>query len=386
MVDKSLLEQLRGRPIGENTIRGIDIPCNETSDSAALCRRPLVSVPLVTYNHGKYLRRCLESVVSQRTDFEFEVVIGEDCSQDDTRDICFEFQRRYPDRVRVLWSEENVYLKGGNINRVLAHCRGDYLAFLEGDDYWTDDCKLQKQIGLMRRYPEAVECFAGVDFLEDNSGRIDRYDAGRAPKDELMSGREFQHRLLFRRGDEGIYLQNLHTSGYLVRRDVFDRAAERFGDIARWKLRLADFRWFISGAAFGDVCFLREPCSVYRMNDGGTVRGNVGRVMLDGDVVKFYFAMELFGLPFERVLDIFADRVIAHYAKTALKETSEAQRQMAAAIAASPAMAKFLSRFGNRFFYRHLAAGRLTRRTWKTSRLPMMLFSHLRFDPLKGIE
>lgn len=385
MVDRTLFEQLRGAPIAVHGVAGIDVPCTETFDAARLCRNPLVSVALITYNHEKYLRRCLESVVAQRTDFEFEVVVGEDCSTDSTREICFEFQRRYPERLRVLWWTENVHTKGGNGRRTFARCRGEYLAMLEGDDYWTDPLKLQKQIDLMRRNPSVAQCFCGVDFLEENSGRVDRFEAVRAPRSEVMASMEFKRRFLFGRGDQGIYLQCMHTSGYMVRRAVFEQAAARFGDISSWRLRLADFRWYISAADFGDVGFVREPCSVYRMNDGGAVRQGVGRMMLDGDIVKIYFAMAYGGYSFEEALRRFGLRVAAHYAKIALGESPEGQRKIAAGIDASPVMKRFFGLAGNRMLYCKLRAGALSKRNWKLVRFWVSLFSHLRRVPRKGL-
>lgn len=88
------------------------MPCLETSDVAWLPMFPLVSVRIVTYNHEKYICECVDSVLAQQTDFEFEIVIGEDGSQDRTRDICFEYQKKYPEKVCVLWWHENVSILG----------------------------------------------------------------------------------------------------------------------------------------------------------------------------------------------------------------------------------------------------------------------------------
>ena len=114
---------------------------------------PLVSVAMIAYNVGKYLEEAIESVLAQQTNFKVELVIGEDCSTDNTREIALAYQIRYPDVVRVLLHEKNLGLTPNSVATQNA-CRGKYIALLDGDDYWTDDLKLQKQ----------------VEFLEQNTG------------------------------------------------------------------------------------------------------------------------------------------------------------------------------------------------------------------------
>ena len=159
MTLKEELEILRGEPIDLFDGDPIEIPCIETSDPEKLCKHPVVSVHMITYNHEHYIRRAIEGVMMQKTDFDFELVIGEDCSQDKTREICFECQKKYPDKIRVLWWHENVSKFGGNDRRVTTRCRGEFIAFCEGDDWWIDETKLQKQVNAMRKYPEVGLCF-----------------------------------------------------------------------------------------------------------------------------------------------------------------------------------------------------------------------------------
>ena len=170
MTLKEELEILRGEPIEVYDGDPMDIPCIETSDPERLCRHPVVSVHMLAYNHEPYIRQAIEGVMMQKTDFEFELVIGEDCSQDKTREICFEYQKRFPDKIRVLWWHENVSRLGGNCFRTTAHCRGEFVAFCEGDDYWIDPLKLQKQVDVMRRYPSVSLVFTGAKTLHDDSG------------------------------------------------------------------------------------------------------------------------------------------------------------------------------------------------------------------------
>ena len=171
MTLKEELEILRGEPIEVFTGDPMDIPCIETSDPEKLCKHPVVSVHMITYNHEPYIRQSIESVMMQKTDFEFELVIGEDASQDKTREICFEYQKKYPDKIRVLWWHENVSKFGGNGRRTRAHCRGEFIAFCEGDDYWIDPLKLQKQVDIMRKHPNVGLCFSQKRIIDSDSGR-----------------------------------------------------------------------------------------------------------------------------------------------------------------------------------------------------------------------
>src|SRR6516164_8232942 len=118
-----------------------------------------VSVFMITYNHGKYISEAIESIVSQKTNFEFELVIGEDCGPDDTRAICEQYAAKYPDIINLLPSDKN-YGPMGNTIRVMYACTGKYVALCEGDDYWTDPYKLQKQVDFLEANPDFSICFA----------------------------------------------------------------------------------------------------------------------------------------------------------------------------------------------------------------------------------
>lgn len=227
------------------------IPCLETSDPDRLCRQPLVSVVMVTYNHEPYVSQAIEGVLMQRTDFAFELVIGEDCSQDGTREICLDFQRRFPERIRVLWWHENVSKKGGNFPRCLARCRGEFVAVCEGDDYWTDPLKLQKQVDLVRA-TGAVLCVADVrNLLPD----------GRIEDDAYASDGNISLRDLSR--------HYFHTSTYLIRTEDFRSVRRRYADIVRWY----DVMTVYCLLDRGKICHLREFVSVYRQTGTGLATG-----------------------------------------------------------------------------------------------------------------
>ena len=114
---------------------------------------PLVSIVVITFNQETTIAQTIESVLSQKCDFQYEIIIGEDCSIDETRSICINYQQRFPDRITLILQEKNQGLIR-NYADCMKACKGKYIAQSAGDDYWIDECKLQKQ----------------VDFLENNVG------------------------------------------------------------------------------------------------------------------------------------------------------------------------------------------------------------------------
>ena len=130
--------------------------------------QPLVSVRVATYNHEKYLVQCLEGILMQRTDFPFEVVIGEDFSTDYTSQIVSAYQEKYPQQVRALLHTQNLG-PARNSQQIQQACLGRYHAMCEGDDYWIDPLKLQKQVDWMEAHPEVTLCFHNALVLNENT-------------------------------------------------------------------------------------------------------------------------------------------------------------------------------------------------------------------------
>jgi len=135
--------------------------------------KPKVSVCVITYNQDKYIRRCLQSIVEQKTSFSFEIIIGDDCSTDKTREIIGEFKNRYQNIVRPIFRNNNIGPKN-NFFDVLSAANGQYLAFCEGDDYWTDQLKLQKQLEFMENKQDYSMCYHAVEVVDIQGHRTGR--------------------------------------------------------------------------------------------------------------------------------------------------------------------------------------------------------------------
>ena len=123
-----------------------------------------VSVLMMTYNHEKFIAQALDSILMQEVNFEYEIIIGEDCSQDNTREILLKYQKEYPDKIRLLLHEKNIGAAANQIACMKA-CTGKYIAMLEGDDYWTDQHKLQIQVDFLDNNPSYTFCFHPISIM-----------------------------------------------------------------------------------------------------------------------------------------------------------------------------------------------------------------------------
>jgi glycosyltransferase involved in cell wall biosynthesis len=126
----------------------------------------IVSVCMICYNQEKYIRQAIEGIIRQKCTFLFELVIGEDSSTDTTREICKEYSEKYSDIIRLFLTEKNI---GGNENfiRTLEKCNGKYIAVCEGDDYWTDCHKLEKQVALLEENTRITACFTNALIMNE---------------------------------------------------------------------------------------------------------------------------------------------------------------------------------------------------------------------------
>lgn len=139
----------------------------------------LVSICCITYNHAQFIRKALDGFLMQETTFPVEIILAEDCSTDGTRAICEEYAARYPEKIRYICSETNVGAVE-NEARALRAAKGKYIALCEGDDYWTEPLKLQKQVDFMETHPEYSVTFHRYKihyeetdkWMDDNAGDL----------------------------------------------------------------------------------------------------------------------------------------------------------------------------------------------------------------------
>jgi glycosyltransferase involved in cell wall biosynthesis len=222
--------------------------------------RPLVSVCCITYNHEKFLAQALDSVLMQQTDFAVEIVIGEDCSPDTTRQIALDYQTRYPGQVRVLLPEHNLGIMR-NLMTTMTACTGEFIAFMEGDDYWTDPHKLQRQIEIMRAQPECTLCVHDAEaFWDDNSAPPFLFST-KYP--QLLPAREGR----ITQADLVKYAWGIPSASMLFRRASILPLPEWFLGVFS-----GDYTLQLLSTQRGYIYYLPQVMSRYRLHAGGVMQ------------------------------------------------------------------------------------------------------------------
>lgn len=226
----------------------------ETSDPA-LCPRPLVSVILSTFKHASFLRQAFDSILMQNVDFDFEILVTDDCSNDGTEEIVAEYQARHPDKVRYFAARENLWSQCSDVACpmglvLLENARGSYIAGLEGDDYWTDPEKLRLQTESLEAHPEVAVCFHDAEVI---------YEDGRASHlFGLNANREF------------FTLSDLMHGNFIASASAMFRR-QYVARLPEWWLRMPAGDWglYIICAAQGAIRRLPRRMSAYRIHPNG---------------------------------------------------------------------------------------------------------------------
>lgn len=209
-----------------------------------------VSVAIFAYNQAKFIEEAIVSVLAQQTDFDFEVVIGEDCSEDQTRAIVCRFRDQFPDRIRPLLHTRNLG-DFGNFARTVLACRGPYVALLDGDDYWTCSHKLQKQVDFLDAHPDHSVCFHNAMMVWD--------DGSHPPKLHCPPTRKPTY------GLEELLVHDFISTGSVV---VRNGLVKRFPDWW-WQAPFFDWPFLVLHAVQGKIGYFDECWSVYRQHPGG---------------------------------------------------------------------------------------------------------------------
>jgi glycosyltransferase involved in cell wall biosynthesis len=135
---------------------------------------PLVSVIVITYNHAPYIERCLLSILEQKTNFDVEILVGEDCSTDNTAEEIRKIERKFPGRLTCLYRKPNLGMTK-NFTDLLERSQGEFLAICEGDDFWNDPSKLQKQVNYLEAHPECSFCFHDAYRIDGDGIDLPKY-------------------------------------------------------------------------------------------------------------------------------------------------------------------------------------------------------------------
>lgn len=216
----------------------------------------LVSIDCITYNHGKYIAEAIEGFLMQKTNFKYEILIHDDASTDGTQEIIKEYYEKYPDIIKPILQRENQYSRGINeIGYIFNHSRamGKYVAVCEGDDYWTDCNKLQRQVDYMESHPECGLCFHAAEKIKMGKGNIELirpyYESCISPvEDVILGGGGF-----------------MATNTILYRKSVLDNAPDFYLNAP-----VSDYPLQILTASKNYAYYIDEFMSVYRFGVPGS--------------------------------------------------------------------------------------------------------------------
>lgn len=232
---------------------------------------PLVSISCITYNHAEFIRECIDSLLSQKTTFAFEILIHDDASTDGTSDIIREYQHKYPEIIKPIIQTENQYTKGVrgiNLRFNFSRAKGKYIALCEGDDYWTDDTKLQRQ----------------VDFLEANQDYAVVFHPVKVHFHD-----ESTEDVTFPENTRNITLKRLLEENYIQTNTVMYRAQKNY-EQCETDILPGDWYLHLYHAQFGKIGMIRRVMSVYRRHSGGVWWGSIEK---EAEFIKNIFTRHL---------------------------------------------------------------------------------------------
>lgn len=227
---------------------------------------PKVSVCIQTYQHESYIEKCIEGILMQITDFDVEILIGEDESSDKTREICISYAKKYPDSIRLFLHsrKNNIHVFGkptGNFNYRynMYHARGKYVAICEGDDFWVDPLKLQKQVDYLEANPEFGMIFSDIVMVDENDKEIETTEFHKKIKTLYKSGNVFWDLLA------GNFINTLTVC---MHKDLVVDYINRFSE----EHFNYDFRLWLHIAAKSKIKYVDEVWAFYRHHSQGISR------------------------------------------------------------------------------------------------------------------
>ncbi|MFC1613108.1 glycosyltransferase [Patescibacteria group bacterium] len=213
-----------------------------------------VNACIIAYNHEHYIKKCLDGALAQKVDFSYEIVISEDCSTDKTREIVQEYQKKYPDKIKLFLNEKNLGLTGNWVQSLKLCNESEYIAICEGDDYWTDPDKLQKQVNFLDKNPDFALSAHNADVIQNIDGIeqiIRQYCGKNHPKIMDLS-------YLLEYGSGG------PTHSLVIRNKIIKNLPEWFS-----KMKACDWTIQVMATVGGKMRYFPEKMGIYRKHKQG---------------------------------------------------------------------------------------------------------------------
>ncbi len=206
---------------------------------------------MISFNHAKYIHSSISSVLRQERSFPIEIVISDDCSTDGTGEIIDQFERENPSIINRIDPSENIGMIA-NLQRVWSHCQGEFIAFLEGDDWWHDATKLETQVQFMEDHPDCVISGHGVRVIDFDDNVIRQHPRDPESIPQITGPQEL------------LEYNFIHSSSMMCRQGTID-------DIPQWfkRLHVADRPLWLLHAIKGPAGFIHKTMSTYRVHPGG---------------------------------------------------------------------------------------------------------------------
>ena len=213
-----------------------------------------VTIRCITYNQKDYIRQCLDGFVMQQTNFRYEAIVHDDASTDGTADIVREYAEKYPDIIKPIFETENQYSKhDGSLGRIMnAHTRGKYVAICEGDDYWTDPHKLQKQADFLDANPQCSLTYHACKNVFSTPCKVN-YLSGENVKEFYT--------------DVDLIDYPFQTATVMYKKEIID--SELYKKATAIGCTSGDTIFFLTASRFGTIEGVNEQMSVYRRHEGG---------------------------------------------------------------------------------------------------------------------
>ncbi|KEO75004.1 glycosyltransferase [Anditalea andensis] len=254
-----------------------------------------VSVWIITYNHEQFIAEAIDSVLMQVTDFDFKIIIGEDCSTDRTREILLEYKEKHPDKFDLYLPEKNIGMME-LIRATYSMCTGKYVASFDGDDYWTDPHKLQKQYDFLEANPDYVLHFHKAKIINELRG-FTTYSTEAFSKNADNS-LEADHFL------DGF---NPITTSSVMNRNILGASLPEW----YFNLPFPDYSYYFLLLQYGKVHYSPDVMSVYRVHKGGVWSGDTYKNQY-GNMINFYTQIH-HHLPFLSRKKIDKSKAYYHY-------------------------------------------------------------------------
>lgn len=225
----------------------------------------MVSISCTVYNHEKYLRQCLDGFIMQKTNFKFEVLVHDDASTDGSADIIREYENKYPEIIKPIYQKENQYSQGIKIvwKYQYPRAKGKYIAICEGDDFWINPYKLQKQFDIMEKYDEVSLCVHNVRYVNESGEPTDKFKPNPVGYEKMVNSCDSL---------KGLLLNNLvpyQTSSYFFRICFIKKIIDNI-PLFISKCPVGDVAYLLYFSYCGNIYYLPYEMSCYRMFSVGS--------------------------------------------------------------------------------------------------------------------